>query len=259
MKKFLFLITSLAVILIAPISWKNVTFSQEGLPYPEIKPDSSPNGVTACTQSVANEIYIMRNDWTANLKDMLDQEKPTSELVDPAFDSMRTYRCWLDYLCKSVRISSAVKTMEASDAIASKIIKEAGCVDAEDVEIPSTEIKFMPYCAAGEAGETLTNVENNYSQCRELVGYIFGEVPQNPEKAKLSQKDIEKMRGESTAFIMLEGLLRIKTAEKKSNAMQNKLTSIISKMHEMEAHVDLFKQHLTTFDLKLPCYADKCN
>lgn len=300
MKKFLYFITGVTIILIAPISWKAVTFSQANLPYPEIKPDSSPNGVSACTQSVANEITIMRNDWITNLKDNLDQEKPTSELVDGAFDSLRTYRCWLDYLCEAVYISSVAKkpgdvtqtedptTTQLNDQIVFSILEKAGCADAENVEIPGTEIKFMPYCIAGNVDETLSNVTKNYSNCRQLIGFEFGEVASNSQDSRLSkkemneslqgrapralaaesagigsgtlsQKEIDRVKKRSTAFVLLERTLRTKAAEKKSVAMQNKLSSILTKMNSMEAHVDLFKQYLNTFDLKLPCYAENCD
>jgi hypothetical protein len=211
----------------------------------------------------------MRSAWNNNLNDAADQEKATSEVVDEAFESMRTYRCWLDYLCEAVRLSSYARSAsdvtqtenpskeDADEALAYNLVEKSGCVDAENTEIPGTKIKFMEFCVAGEAAkETLTNATKNYTECRELIGYEFGE---KPKESQLSQEVIEKIKEESTAFVALEKVLRTKSAEKKNRALQNKFASILNKMHAMQAHVELLKQYINTFDAKLPCYAEKCD
>ena len=138
MKKITIPIIAITALIATIIGWRAETYSATDLPYP--KP-------VDCTEVTVNEMHLMRKDWNANLQTLLDQEKPTSEKVDDAFSDMRTYRCWLDYLCEAVLFSgnADAKVMTGSQ-LTDKHIDDlpGGCVSVDEVVITSTKLKYIP-------------------------------------------------------------------------------------------------------------------
>lgn len=266
MKKILFPIIGIIAISMGLIGWQKVSYSQSNLPYPQ--PQNKPN-LSACTQSVANEVSLMRNAWYGALDEIRAQEKPSSEMVDEAFESMRTYRCWLDYLCESVLFSSvhldeakrqywkdfnANASMRLTDEHVDNI---SGCVDADDVEIPGTKLKFMEYCAVDPSVEqTVSVIQTNFHICRQLVEKEFAPLG---DKGSESSEVVDQFKKESSAFLAVEKMLKENSVRQKSRALTSKLQNILNKMYAMESDMELLKQKVFKFDALLSCFISKCN
>ena len=263
MKKLLISIISITIFLTGIIGWQKLTYSGSNVPYPDAY--DAPPGSTSCLHVVANEIMLMNNGWQENRQIMLDQEKPTSEIVDEAFESMRTYRCWLDYLCEGVLFSGNADPLVMIDQTTKKpltltwehIDKLPGCTAPEYVEIPGTKLKYLEQCHVGRE-QTIATIYGNYSSCRRLVNLDFTELDELATD-EASKQRLAAFKQRSKAFIGLERDLKVINGEKKNRALQNKLASILNKMLAMESHMELLKQHLFKFDALLPCLADKCD
>lgn len=243
------------------IGWQTSAFSKSKLPYPDIPVGNNPS---QCVQTTANEIVKYRDAWNENLNSTLAQEKPTSDMVDEAFEGMRTYRCWLDYLCQAVLLSGTIGKEQAETEkkngypFALHLNTLPGCVEAKDITIPSTELKYMPYCQADPNTVSLfADADANFRQCQALVGIEFGGSENSG--GVLKPEDIKKFQDSSSAFIGLESALKTKSAAQKSRILQQKLNSITSKLQDTEGHLSTLYQHITRFDQKLPCYAAKCD
>ena len=260
MKKLIIPIIGISILLTGLIGWGNKLYSETDLPYPN---PTDQEGLNACIQSTKNEIALMRDARDQNLNTMLDQEKPTDEIVDEAFENMRTYRCWLDYLCEAVLYSSNaepkdIETLKNIEKLTWEHIDSLpGCVLPENVEIPGTKLKFLEHCPiAKETGNKFNLMTANFTKCRELVNREFAELP---EEDGDSSEATESFRNKSSAYIAMERALRANSAEKKNRALKNKLSSIINKMHAMEGHMELLKSHIFKLDSLLPCYPAKCD
>ncbi len=258
MKKYIFIIIGISILLTGLIGWGSKLYSETDLPYPN---PTDQEGLNACTQSTKNEISLMRDAKDQNLNTMLDQEKPCSEIVDEAFENMRTYRCWLDYLCEAVLYSSNaeptdIEILTGIERLTSEHIDPLpGCVRPENIEIPGTKLKFLEHCpVAKETGNKFNLVTANFSKCRELVKQEFAESPEES-----SSEATESFRNKSSAYIAMERSLKACSSEKKNRALKNKLSSIINKMHAMESHMELLKSHILKLDSLLPCYPAECD
>jgi len=264
MKKIIFPIITLAIIAIF-IIFKADTSSSEAIPYPKIEG----NNPSQCLQSTANELVRMRNAWNNNLSSMLAQEKPTSDMVDEAYESMRTYRCWLEYLCQDILYSgNADKTKiekEEAKGINIGIYLKAmpGCMDAEDIQIPGTKLKFMPHCHVDSTYDYKnTIIETQFQECQALLKAEFAD-PNSTDSFQtvgtLNASDIKKIKSQSSAFIGLESALKTKSAGQKSRILQEKLNSILNKMSGMEYAINILSGHISRFDQKMPCFISKCD
>src|SRR3989338_1174732 len=101
------IITILGLVVLAP-----PLYSKTNLPYPT--PKEIKGGLSVCKQVFINKMSEMRSAWEVNLETLTSQEKPASEMVDEAFEGVRTYRCWLEYLCRSVRYSCSANPASSS-------------------------------------------------------------------------------------------------------------------------------------------------
>jgi len=259
-KRILIPIIGIAIIVVCIISWQTKSYSKLDLPYPEPFTSDNPS---KCVQSIANEIVNMKNAWNDNNQTLLKQEKPTSEMVDEAFEGMRTYRCWLDYLCETVLYSGNADPQKMQDdqskgvSIGIYLKRLPSCVSADKVILPGTKLKYMPYCKVVETSSAIvSDAVANYRQCRELVAAQFID----PDiQAKSSSDVVQKIQKSSAAIVGLERALKTNSAGQKGLILQNKLSSIVTKLHDMEAHVNQLKEYMNKFDQKLPCYATKCS
>jgi len=260
LKKIILPIISLTIIVVCIISWQMKSYSKLDLPYPEPFRSDNPS---RCVQSIANEIVNIKNAWNDNNQALLNQEKPTSEMVDEAFEGQRTYRCWLDYLCEAVLYSGTADPQKMQDdeskgvSVGIYLKKLPSCVSADKVIIPGTKLKYMPYCKAEEISKSIvSDAASNYRQCRDLVSAQFTD----PDiQAKSSSDTVQKIQKSSAAIVGLERSLKTNSSGQKGLILQNKLSSIVTKLHDMEAHVNQLKEYMQKFDQKLPCYASKCS
>jgi len=254
MKRIIIPIIAVTLILIGFVVTRSSTYSASGLPYPDLDPD--PNKVPAssvnCVRSAANTAYLMRKAWTDNLNALLAQEKPTSEKVDDGYESLRTYRCWLDYLCKAVQYSGpAAKSATLKDPknpnsgyrplTKGEISQVPGCASPNGMEIPGLQIQYIPACRVGNV-DTVESTQANFSDCRKLVEREFSGDPDT-----------------SLAFIALNNSLRMDSANGEIKPLKEKFSSILLQMLAMEDHMTSLKEQILTLDKKMPCYVGKCD
>jgi len=268
-KKILLPIIGITLLLISLISWRTGTYSKSGLPYPNIP---EPKGPDACLQSIANEASIMKDSWNANLALLMQQPKAPSDKVDEGFEGLRTYHCWLDYLCQAVLFSGNADENKMTDGKGNQIpIGQflntlPGCIAPSKVVIPGTKLKYMPYCKISRNAEAYVgDTEAHYRQCQSLVQMEFADTTEadtyygDDSPGKLPAIMKEKLKDQSGAFIGLENQLKSNAADQKSRVLQEKLADIVSKMHGMESHMDILKGYMEQFDQRLPCLAGKCD
>ena len=264
-KKILIPIIGIAILIFSITGWRINTYSQSKLPYPNFPEKGGPNH---CLQSIANEVALIRDAWNTNLQILLEQQKPASEMVDEAFESMRTYRCHLDYLCEATLFSGIADPTKLKDGedISARLKNLPGCLNPEYIAIPNTHFKYLSYCNIPKENiATSASVESVYMQCRNLVQLEFADTTQrdeyfgHTEAGKFPAKEREKLMSSSAAFITLEKTLKNANADQKGRVLQEKLQSILMKMRGMEYNVNQLKQYIEEFDSRLPCVAPKCD
>ncbi len=253
MKKIFIPIIAFSLVLVSLVGWHASTYSASGAPYSDPDKDGPEKGLTACTKTTDNHIFLMRQAWQSNLTTMMDQEKPTSDMVDEAFESQRTYRCWLDYLCEAVMYSANVDPVQTQTEnptsigtgeqiqrklTTAEIDQVPGCAKPQDIQIPETQIEYMPACRArsAETDVVVQAAQGNYAKCREMVD-----------------------RELSVSFIGLKKTLKNNSSQQQIRPLREKFSSIVMKMLAMEMHMAILKGEVESFDSRLPCYAKKCD
>lgn len=254
MKKLILPIIGVTVLLISLVMLQPQTYSQSNLLYTD---------PINCIQETANEMATMKAGWLQNENSLMDQEKATSKKTDEAFESMRTYRCWLDYLCETV-LSSANAAPELLTATVTRehVRSIPGCAHPEDIQIPGTELKLLKKCVSGETlkSKVVQEAATNYRGCKRITNLDFAPLEgKDGEPANANDKAaVEQFKNQSSAFIALERLLKQNSSDQKNKALQQKLGSILIKMRVMEAHATFLKTQVQKlFDL-MPCFAPKC-
>ena len=259
------------------MGWKSLTYSL-GPPYPN--PDQDEINLSSCTKTTANQIYIMRDAWQKNLTAMMAQEKPASEMVDEGFESIRTYRCWLDYLCEAVLYSanadpkstlvnpdenpvnpaSGYRPLTSSRLlVVGDIDGLPGCASSDKVQIPGTQIQYLRACQVGST-DTVLGAQGNYAECRDQVEKIFSCKKKNEnDDPNNAIPDNVCDPGKSPAFIALQATLKGNSAQQVARPLRDKFSSILLKMAAMEGHMSTLVGQVESLDLRLPCYAEKCD
>ncbi len=242
------------VLIFIPILWLSQkpteTYSSSDLPY------SKPN---SCSQKIENEMFIMNAGWTANLNAIINQEKPTSQKVDEAYESLNTYKCWLNYLCEAVIYSGNAdeKGLKNNQLTKENIPTIPGCLPIQELEIPNTQIQFMPLCKEEDDSNTkLANIQANFEGCQQLLQFQFYNIDQANPKATDSTQQVQQRSG---AFITLERTLKTASANQKGRLLANKIRDITLKMQGMESNMTLLREALNKFDSLIPCVIDQCS
>ena len=251
MKKSFIPILAIPLVLVGLIATRSSTYSASDLPYPDPTKDGAAS-VSVCEKTTANNVFLMRKAWAMNLDALMAQEKPTSEKVDDGYESLRTYRCWLDYLCEAVLYSGNAnerKTLKdwnnpnsgQRPLTKAEIDPLPGCASPSGIEIPGVKLEFIPACQVSRK-DTASDTQVNFSDCRNLVKREFSGDP-----------------GTSSAFITLNKALQSDSAEGEIRPMREKFTSILVKMLAMEDRLTTLKEQILTLDNKLPCFISICD
>lgn len=262
MKKILIPLIAILLLAFSLLGWGSGTHSASNLPYPE--PVQGEEGLSACEKTVANQIYVMRAAYNGNLSKLLTQEKPTSKKVDEGFEALRTYRCWLDYVCEAVLYSANADPKDtnngANKLVTGQIESIPGCAKPENIEIPGTQIQYLPACTVSGGVNAVDNraVEEaykNFTDCQSLVQQDFADIPPNPSKKEVSTFGMDQ----SPAYIGLEKALKADSAEQQVRPLRDKFQSILLKMQGMEDHMTFLKEQVQTLDTRMTCYCPICD
>lgn len=248
MKKHSFkIITTLSLILIVFFLGKGKSLSKD-------------SEKISCAKDTYNQIDLMRAEWEANLDELVKQEKPASKMVDEAYESMRTYKCWLNYLCDSVTFSSNkfeekyMKIFQDNPEIVSTYIhKRDSCLPPEELDMKNTSIHFMSSCTADATNNNVPdNIYKNLTMCQQYLAKEF------PEYNAEDSSSIEKSRNNSLAMTIVEDKIKNTSSKQESRIISNKLSSIITNMMSLEISMNKLKEKIFKINL-IPCYISKCD
>ncbi len=288
MHKKILTIIGCVTVTIGVLGWKLNSFSEQGSPYAK---DCNYN---ACCIAYSEGMDTIKNAWNKNLSDMMNQEKPASEMVDEGFESLRTYQCQLEYTCRAVYYSGYGTPESAEGGLTSAHLgvipgcqapEDLGVVDGWDtfvnflksdweifttifqgggvaeanVKIPASlftnnALPFIPQCMTDPTSK-------NRDKKVELAITLYEECMKLVDAqfgCKDSDDNIGECTGESIAFVKLENELRKNNARQKASIIENKLVSIVKKMKNMETHVLIMKEKLQALSNKCACYPLSC-
>jgi len=239
MKKLISIIATTITLTLIFFVWQNNLLSSTGNTTKEVQ----------CVADWERQMSESYQKWSSNLSDLIQQEKPGSEMVDDAFENLRTYSCWLEYTCKAVAYSVLISDPEITKdtGIHAVHLEEIGdfvgtvptCADPEDIEMPSGKLDYIESCGEVSEKETNTKRFNNavglYEQCKDSV----------------------LTKGEE-AMVQLESSVRSTSSKQRARALSDKLASIVNKMSEMESHMIYVGKSLRQVDTELNCYINQC-
>ncbi|MFH0837922.1 MAG: hypothetical protein V1880_01495 [Patescibacteria group bacterium] len=287
MKKFHLTIAAVTLcVLYGVLSWDLVTHSEppgpEDSQFAEICKGTTTSNTCCIDYNEAME--AVKRDWQENLKKLIDQEKPASEMVDDGYESLRTYDCWLEYICRAVQYSghAPIESAYSTGLESEHLGIVPGCQAPENLrmeseynkfvetmkDVPITgvpiekmgqafidnKISYFPRCQTDNGQDNrspnLVAAKSNYDACKRALELNFG-CPKGVDEALCPEF--------SNAFVTLENVLKKTNADQKASALERKLGTILPKMHEMEMHVGYLDNFLQQLDSRFSCYAAKCD
>jgi hypothetical protein len=301
MFKKLTLIIGIALILTGIFGWQIHSFSQEPSDIDELLtglPNFNPNdcGVDECCLTYRAAMGYVEKTWSENLNNLTDQEKPASAMVDEAFENLRTYECWLEYICRAVDYSgyASPDTVLDGGLTSKEIGKIPGCQAPEDMGLVTgwdsfvnflkedwsiLEVIYKPEQETAtfdmEFADTFFN-ENKipfFPQCMSDMTNKnrtpdFVTARENYENCiavldskfacKGDEESLKDCTTKSVAFVQLENALKKSNADQKARVFENKLSDIITKMLTLEFHTEYFKTKLENLNNLYECYPPKC-
>lgn len=235
-----------------------------------------------CCIDYNEALDAVKKDWQESLKSLIDQQKPASDMVDEGYESLRTYNCWAEYVCRAVQYSghAPVESALGTGLTSTHLGVVPGCQQPEDLkmekeynsfsqtmkEIPilgvlpnvvdkafvQNKINYFPRCQTDNNNNRNPNINvisSRYSACKRALELNFG-CPSGVDPSLCTDS--------STAFVTLETVLRKTHADQKAAALEKSLGPLVSKMHTMETHVGYLSNFLKQLDLRFSCYAGKC-
>jgi len=257
MKKIISIIGILILITVAVFIYQKDSFSAEK------------DAPTSCLSSWKAIIDSQQEDWYKNLKLLTEQEKPASEMVDEAFESMRTYKCWAEYTCKAVAYSTLYgPKATAQTGITSAHLKKMQyfggsvptCADPEDLGLESGFTTVMQNIWSQFNGSDAIPIAYN------KLNYIPFCKLDNPTNSELTLSVSDRYQAckeyandqELLAMTRLQDVLKSVGANQNASAVSNKMSSILEKMPTMEMNMEYVGKGLRQVDTELNCYIKDC-
>ncbi|MBN2307227.1 hypothetical protein JXD20_04540 [Candidatus Peregrinibacteria bacterium] len=251
-----------------------------------------------CCIDYHEALEAVKVDWQNNLEQLTAQEKPASEMVDEAYESLRTYDCWMEYICRAV-LYSGYAPLESSLGTG---LKEEhlgivpGCQAPDNLRLESEYNQFLESLSdvpltgvyfrtvGGAVAETFADIKtenkiNYFPRCQtdednnrnpllvkansnfeacKRALELQFGCPENPDPNNPEEAFCPNPK-QSNAFAVVENKLKSTQAEQKSSALERKLASIITKMHGMESHVGYLSNYLQQLNNRFACYAAECD
>lgn len=255
--------------------------------------------INECCIDYHESLDAVKRDWQASLQQLINQEVATSEMVDDGYESLRTYNCWVEYICLAVQYSghAPIESALGTGLTSEHLGVVPGCQKPENLRM-ETEYNHYNTGLEGLAivGLSIDVAENIAEDIADGVADTFGDFitenkinffprcmtdptndNRNPELtlAKSQYDDckraleinfgcpagIDKVLCDdtSTAFVTLENALKTRSADQKAAALEKKLSTIVPKLQGMETHVGYLSNFLEQLDARFSCYAGKCS
>ena len=229
-------------------------------------PNSTPQ---ECCIDYHETLDAAKHDWEASLQQLMNQEKAASEMVDDGYESLRTYNCWVEYVCLAVQYSghAPVESSLGTGLTSEHIGRVPGCQAPEDLKMEKeynkytatmttspipNKINFFPRCMTDPDDNKhpyITQAKAQYDDCKAALEINFG-CPAGMDQAICEDT--------STAFVTLENALKKRSADQKASALEKKLSTLVPKLQTMETHVGYLSNFLQQLDARFSCYAGKC-
>ena len=237
----------------------------------------------------------VERDWDNSLQSLIDQEIPASEMVADAYESLRTYNCWLEYICRAVEFSghAPIESVAPLPSVTNPNQMNPS------VGLTKAHLGVVPGCQAPEAMkmETEYNTFVDVMKTIPIIGYPVenyenyytaskmnffprcmtdGNNNQNPDLVLVSKNyndckaalelrfgcppgvDKEICTATSSAFAKVDNVLKKANADQKARALESKLADIVPQLQVMETHVDYASNFLQQLNTRLKCFAAKC-
>lgn len=224
----------------------------------------------------------VKRDWQDTLQKLVDQQKPASDMVEEGYESLRTYNCWAEYVCRAVKYSgyAPIESALGTGLRSEQLGVVPGCQKPEDLkmekeynsfvktlkEIPvvgvlpkvidqamvENKIDYLPQCQTDSHNNQNPKIElasDRYTACKTALEVNFG-CPATVDESLCMDS--------STAFATLENVLRKRHADQKASALERKLGRIVPKLQAMEEHVGYLSNFLQQLNSRFECYAGKC-
>jgi len=247
-------------------------------------------GYNECCVDYHEALAAAKRDWQNHLKSLMAQEIPASDMVAGAYESLRTYNCWTEYICRAVQYSSyAPLESGLTTGLRSQHLGTVpGCQDPENLRMEGeynafvSTLKEVPLLSVPvKAGESAVNAFENIA-VENKINYFprcmtdrqnnnknpsVEQVQANYEGCKNvlaldfnCPEGVDEVFCEDTsnALVTVESALKAKNAEQKAGALERKLAQILPKMHAMEEHANYLLNFLKQLDSRFGCYAAKC-
>jgi len=238
------------------------------------------SGNQSCCVDFSQAIESASLDWQNNLSTLKDQQKPASDMVDEAYENLRSYNCWLEYICRSVQYSGYGPIESGIGGLTSDQLGQApGCQEPEDMTLENNfdifinslkndpglnidpnvfykngRINYFPSCQTDPINNNqnpiLDRMNGNFQVCKAMIESKFG--------CNAQDADFGECVEESTSMIVLETTLKKAHGDQKATALETKLSQIVTRMHSMQEHVTYMANFLSQLDQRLACIAFKC-
>jgi len=237
-----------------------------------------------CCITYREGLDALELDWARNLELLKDQPRSTSSMVDEAFENLRTYRCWAEYVCSAVLYSglNSFKTVIRVDGSSSGITSDhiatlPGCQPPEDIDLEAawndyidiqkalpifgdiseiyatSKFNFIPQCITSSDNREPRGIQRaaeNYGSCLTEVESRFNCDEDDSANECASKK---------LSLIQVTTALQKNSANQKGAALENKLVSILSKLNGMESHLDYLKVKLSVLGQRYACAPPDCD
>jgi len=251
--------------------------------------DADPKDKTTCSEDFNAGMNAVKRDWDVSLQALIDQEIPASEMVADAYESMRTYNCWLGYICRAVEYSGhaslesisskedeiyfglrsehigtlpgcqapeAMKMGKEWDSFVNQMKKTPIVgITIEPVEnyYASGKMNYFPSCMTDpkhkNANPQVSEIARNFRECKQALELRFN-CKVGDEEPSCTEK--------SNAFVKIDNILKKAHGDQKARALEGKLGTIVPKLQTMEVHVGYLSSFLQKLNTRLACFAPKC-
>lgn len=269
MKKISILLGGLILVFSGLIFRQENSYSEDALTY------AAECGTDECCNAYHEGMEALEQDWSQNLSTLIDQEKPASQMVEESFENLRTYNCWLEYLCQAVLYSGVAEaeSVRGTGITSSHIQVLPGCQAPESLTFENTwqqfsqnldkntnlgegiikpnRLNFIPQCqTSGDKNRNplIYEAERNYQGCLNTLEQKLGCPADNPNCG-----------AESSNFAALEGALKAANADQKARTLETKLNQIVSGMSLMHQNAEELKTRLNALEQRYDCRPGKCS
>ena len=243
-------------------------------------------GKSACCTQYSQAIKAAEEDWQKNLQNLIDQEKPASEMVDDAYENLRTYNCWLEYICRSVQYSGFGPIENVGTGLTTAHIGQApGCQAPDELKmeahyssfvdelknepafgtsglnLSNDKINYFPSCMTDKNNENpvITKVNDNFEGCKKIIESKFGCSSDLPaEEFEACVQGAEGSEKNWTSATLMETSLKKAHADQRATALEQKLGDIVGKLNTMDENVTYLSNFLSQLDQRLACLAFQC-